>query len=41
MATQVDALEVLWPDGTAEPFPGRAADQAGILRKGEGKRSGG
>ncbi len=39
-ATQVDALEVVWPDGTAETFPGGAADRAVVLRKGEGKRLG-
>ena len=33
----VDALEVLWPDGVREVFPGQAADQVVVLRKGEGK----
>jgi enediyne biosynthesis protein E4 len=33
----VDALHVLWPDGTEEVFPGRPADQLVTLRKGEGK----
>jgi hypothetical protein len=36
-ARHVDAIEVLWPDGTAEVFEGRAADQLVTLRKGEGK----
>jgi hypothetical protein len=36
-ATAVDSLEVLWPDGTRELFPGRPADQVVVLRKGEGK----
>ncbi|MBV9125494.1 MAG: CRTAC1 family protein [Planctomycetes bacterium] len=37
-AAAVDALEVLWPDGVQEVFPGRAADQVVVLRKGEGKK---
>jgi hypothetical protein len=35
--SRVDAIEVLWPDGTEEVFSGRAADQAVVLRKGEGR----
>jgi hypothetical protein len=35
---RVDAIAILWPDGSKESFPGRAADQALILRKGEGNR---
>ena len=35
-ARSVDALEVIWPDGTEESFAGRSADQALVLRKGEG-----
>jgi hypothetical protein len=35
--TQVDAIEVVWPDGSDESFPGRAADQLIVLTKGEGK----
>jgi hypothetical protein len=35
---RVDRLEVLWPDGDRETFPGRAADQAVVLRKGEGRQ---
>ncbi len=38
-AAAVDAIEVLWPDGAREEFAGRAADQAVVLRKGEGKRA--
>lgn len=38
-ADHVDEIEVLWPDGKREPFPrGRRADQAIVLRRGEGKR---
>jgi hypothetical protein len=33
---RVDAIHVLWPDGKQESFPGRAADQLVVLRKGEG-----
>ncbi len=40
-ATAVDAIEVLWPDGAREVFDGRPADQAVVLRKGQGKRAGG
>ena len=36
-ADAVDSLEVLWPDGVREVFPGRPADQVVVLRKGEGK----
>jgi hypothetical protein len=36
-AERVDAIEVLWPDGARERFPGRAPDQAVVLRKGEGQ----
>jgi hypothetical protein len=36
-AAHVDALEVIWPDGSVEAFPGREVDQAVVLRKGEGK----
>jgi hypothetical protein len=35
-AERVDGIEVLWPDGTRESFPGCAADRAVELRKGEG-----
>lgn len=34
---QVDAIEVAWPDGTRERFPGCAVDQQIELRKGEGQ----
>ena len=36
-AARVDAIEVRWPDGLIERFPGRDADQVVLLRKGEGK----
>jgi hypothetical protein len=35
---EVQALEVLWPDGAREVFPGRKADQVVLLRKGEGAK---
>ncbi|HEY5913460.1 MAG TPA: CRTAC1 family protein, partial [Verrucomicrobiae bacterium] len=34
---QVDAIRVLWPDGSAEVFPGTRADQHLALRKGAGR----
>jgi hypothetical protein len=40
-AERVDAVEVVWPDGTAEAFPGQAVDQVVVLRKGEGKATNG
>ncbi len=36
-AATVEAMEILWPDGVKESFPGRAADQQITLRKGGGK----
>jgi hypothetical protein len=36
-ANKVDRIEVVWPDGSEEVFPGMAADQLIVLRKGEGK----
>jgi hypothetical protein len=38
-AQRVDAIHVAWPDGKRETFPGRRADQAVILREGEGKQN--
>ena len=35
-AETVDAIEVLWPDGTRERFPGGAADRAIVAWRGEG-----
>ena len=32
-----EAIEVLWPDGTRESFPGGTADRLLALRKGQGK----
>jgi hypothetical protein len=37
-AERVDAIDVLWPDGTAETFPGCAADQKLTLSKGSGQK---
>lgn len=34
---QVEAVEVLWPDGSLERFGGCQADQSVVLRKGQGK----
>ena len=36
---QVDAIDVLWPDGSKETFPGGPADRRPevVLRKGEGR----
>ena len=36
-ATAVDRVDVLWPDGTRETFPGGAADRRMVLSKGSGK----
>jgi len=36
-AERVEAIEVIWPAGTAEAFPGQSVDQMVVLRKGEGK----
>jgi hypothetical protein len=36
-AAHYDAVHVLWPDGRAEVFPGGAADQLRVLRRGEGR----
>jgi hypothetical protein len=36
---QVESIEVIWPDGAAETFPGRPTDQLVLLRKGEGTRA--
>jgi hypothetical protein len=35
---QVDAIHVLWPDGTEEAFPGSRTNQRLSLRKGSGRR---
>jgi hypothetical protein len=37
-AERVDAIRILWPDGTAEDFPGQPADRAIVLHKGTGRR---
>jgi enediyne biosynthesis protein E4 len=36
-AQRVDAIHVVWPDGTEESFPECAADQIVVLHRGEGK----
>ena len=36
-AAIVEQIEVIWPDGSEELFPGTKADQLVVLRKGEGK----
>jgi hypothetical protein len=35
-ADRVDAIQVVWPDGVEESFPGCAADQVVVLCKGKG-----
>src|SRR5262249_46939700 len=37
---RVDAIDVTWPDGTRERFPGGPADRRVELRKGEGQPAG-
>jgi hypothetical protein len=37
--SHIDEIQVLWPDGSEEVFPGQAVDQMVLLRKGDGKRS--
>jgi hypothetical protein len=34
---RVDAIEVVWPDGSAETFPAQAVDQVIVLAKGRGR----
>ena len=36
-ATRVDSIQILWPGGTEEVFPGTTADQLIVLRRGQGK----
>jgi hypothetical protein len=36
-AERVDSIEILWPDGAREVFPGCAVDQRLELRKGDGR----
>jgi len=40
-AGKVDRIEVRWPDGSAEVFPGTETDRAVTLRRGEGERADG
>jgi hypothetical protein len=37
-ADRVDRIQVLWPDGVKEVFPGRRADQEIVLRRGQGRK---
>jgi ASPIC and UnbV len=37
-ADRVEAIEILWPDGTAECFPGGPANRSVLLQKGRGVR---
>ncbi|MBM3833835.1 MAG: CRTAC1 family protein [Verrucomicrobia bacterium] len=39
-ATQVEDIQVIWPDGSEEKFPGVTADQIITLRKGSGQTVG-
>jgi hypothetical protein len=39
-ASRVDAIEVMWPDGSRETFPGCATDRRIELRKGGGRPAG-
>lgn len=39
--SRVDAIQVIWADGTQEDFPGCAVDQYVVLRKGSGRSAGG
>lgn len=36
---QVEGIQVLWPEGVTETFPGTGVDRVIVLRKGEGKGS--
>jgi hypothetical protein len=36
-ATAVDSIQVKWPDGVQEVFPGGPVDRAVVLRRGEGR----
>ena len=39
-ADAVDAIEVIWPDGTRERFPGSPANLSTVIRKGTGSTVG-
>ncbi|MCS7046149.1 MAG: CRTAC1 family protein, partial [Gemmataceae bacterium] len=39
-AAQFDGIEIVWPDGLVEEFPGGTADRRLVLRRGEGKAKG-
>jgi hypothetical protein len=36
-AERVDTIQVVWPDGKMEHFPGGSVDRLVVLRKGEGR----
>ena len=36
-ATEIDGIDVIWPDGSAESFAAVSADQLLVLRKGDGR----
>jgi hypothetical protein len=36
-AEQIDAVQVLWPDGLKEEFPATGVDRAVVVRRGEGQ----
>jgi hypothetical protein len=38
-AEWIEAIHVVWPDGSRETFPGGSADRAVIVRQGEGKKT--
>ena len=33
----IDSIEVIWPDGSKETFPGPAVDQYVTVRRGDGQ----
>jgi hypothetical protein len=35
--TEIDAIEIFWPDGSRESFPGLRANQQIVCEKGKGK----
>jgi enediyne biosynthesis protein E4 len=37
-ATQIDSIQVRWPDGSREQYPGGGVDRSIVLRKGEGQK---
>jgi hypothetical protein len=39
-AQRVDSIEVVWPDGTEESFPGQPTNRFVVLKKGQGSKPG-